>query len=45
VKNVHPRNEGTSQADLALLFMMPAVIVALLALITYVAIDSLHMAQ
>lgn len=37
----HPRNEGTSQLDFALLMLMPVSILVLLGLITYMAMDSL----
>ena len=36
---VHPRNQGTSNLDLALLVMMPAVILALSALVVLVVIQ------
>lgn len=38
----HPRNEGTSSIDMALLALMPVSIAALLVLIAYMAADSLR---
>ncbi|MCB9595561.1 MAG: hypothetical protein H6719_22765 [Sandaracinaceae bacterium] len=36
----HPRNEGTTSGDLVFLWLMPVSIAALLALITYMAMES-----